>query len=304
MKVLVCDKLESSAVEAMRAAGLTVDIKTGMTPEQLVETVPGYHAAIVRSATKFRKPAIDAAKSMKLIVRGGVGLDNIDVEYAQSKGIAVRNTPAAATISVAELTLGYMFALARKIPQMTASMKAGQWEKKAFEGYELYGKTLGIIGIGRIGTALAERCKALGMKVFAYDIREVPSTDCYTCCGIDECLARADFISLHIPLTPETKNIINANTIAKMKDGVFIINCARGGTIDEAALLAALESGKVAGAALDVFEEEPTKNFKLLAHPNVLASPHVGAQTFEGQGRVGAEVADIVIAFAKENKLI
>jgi D-3-phosphoglycerate dehydrogenase / 2-oxoglutarate reductase len=149
---------------------------------------------------------------------------------------------------------------------------------------------------------LAERCAALGMKVYAYDVRPVPSTECYTCCGLDECIAAADFVSLHIPLTPETKNIVNGGLIGKMKDGVFIVNCARGGTIDEAALLAALESGKVRGAALDVFADEPTTNAKLLAHPNVLASPHVGAQTFEGQARVGAEVADIVVAFAKEKK--
>jgi len=300
MKVLVCDKMEASAIETMKAAGLQVDVKTGMTPEQLVETVPAYDVAIVRSATKFRKPAIDAAKNMKLIVRGGVGLDNIDVEYAESKGIVVRNTPGAATISVAELTVGYMFALARKIPQMTQSMKEGKWDKKSFEGNELYGKTLGIIGIGRIGTAVAQRAVALGMKVFAYDVRPVPSTDCYTCCGLDECVSAADYISLHVPLTPQTANIVNADLIAKMKDGVRIINCARGGTIDEEALLAALESGKVAGAAMDVFAEEPTTNTKLLAHPNLLASPHVGAQTYEGQGRVGAEVAEIVVGFCRK----
>jgi D-3-phosphoglycerate dehydrogenase len=301
MKVLVCDKVDQGCLDAMRGAGLDVDVKTGMTPEQLVEVVPAYNIAIVRSATKFRKPAIDAAASMKLIVRGGVGLDNIDVGYAESKGIAVRNTPAAATISVAELALAMMFTMARKLAQSSASMKEGKWEKKAFEGTELYGKTLGIVGIGRIGSALAERATCLGMTVLAYDCRAVPDTDCYTCLTFDEIIRRGDFLSLHTPLTPETKNIINAECIAKMKDGVYIVNAARGGTIDEDALLDALKSGKVAGAALDVFAEEPTQKLELLQHPNVIASPHVGAQTAEGQARVGGEVASIVIDFAKAN---
>jgi D-3-phosphoglycerate dehydrogenase len=293
--------MDSSAIDMMKAAGLEVDVKTGMTPEQLVETVPGYEAAIVRSATKFRKPAIDAATNMKLIVRGGVGLDNIDVEYAESKGIAVRNTPAAATTSVAELALGMMFAMARKIPQATCSMREGKWDKKSFEGSELCGKTLGIVGIGRIGSALAERATALGMHVVAFDCRVVPDTDCYTCTTLDNILNESHFISLHTPLNPETANIINAETIGKMKDGVFIVNCARGGTIDEDALLDALNSGKVRGAALDVFAEEPTKKLDLLAHPNTISSPHVGAQTAEGQARVGGEVAEIVIDFARNN---
>jgi len=298
MKVLVCDKMDASAIEAMKKAGLDVTVKTGMTPEELVATVPGYHVAIVRSATKFRKAAIDAAKDMKLIVRGGVGLDNIDVEYAESKGITVRNTPAASSDSVAELALGFMFALARKIPQATASMKAGQWEKKAFEGTEISGKTLGIIGAGRIGGALARRAAALGMKVVFY--RRTPTTlEGAKQVSLEELLTTSDYVSIHVPKTAETTNMIGAAQFAMMKKGAFFVNCGRGGTVDEDALLAALESGQLAGAALDVFAEEPTPNTKLLAHPNVIASPHIGAQTAEGQERVGGEVVEIVVSFAK-----
>lgn len=298
MRVLVCDKLADSAVQAMRNAGLEVVVKTGMTPEELVATVPEFHVALVRSATKFRKPAIDAATDMKLIVRGGVGLDNIDVEYAEAKGIKVMNTPAASSASVAELALGFMFALARSIPQATASMKAGKWEKKQFEGIELAGKTLGVIGAGRIGAELIKRANALGMHCIFYrrtptemaGARQVP---------LEELLRTSDFISMHVPLTPETANMLSREQFAMMKDGVYIVHCGRGGTVDEEALLEALNSGKVAGAALDVFAEEPTSNMALISHPNVICSPHIGAQTKEAQDRVGDEVASIVIEFAK-----
>jgi len=296
MKLLVCDKTEQSAIDRMRAAGIEVTVKTGMTPEELLATVPEYDAMVVRSATKVRAPVIDAAKNLKLIVRGGVGLDNIDVEYAESKGITVCNTPAASSDSVAELTIGYLFALARSIPQMTASMKAGKWEKKAFEGIELAGKTLGLIGCGRIGQAVAWRAAALGMRVLFYR-RSPTQVKGATQVSLDQLLRESDFISLHVPHTPETHNIVDAAAIAKMKDGVYIINCGRGGTLDEEALYQALVSGKVAGAALDVFAEEPLKDTKLFTLPNVIGSPHVGAQTAEAQARVGGEVADIVIDF-------
>lgn len=297
MKVLVCDKLADSAVQAMRAAGLEVDVKTGMTPEELIATVPGYHVAIVRSATKFRTPVIDAATDMKLIVRGGVGLDNIDVEYAESKGIAVRNTPAASSASVAELALGFMFALARQTPQATASMKEGKWEKKRFEGIELAGKTLGVVGAGRIGSELIKRAGAIGMQC-AFCRRTPTNVPGARQVPFEELLRTSDFISMHVPLTPETKNMLSKGQFAMMKDGVYIVQCGRGGTVDEDALLEALNTGKVAGAALDVFAEEPTSNMALLAHPNVIASPHIGAQTEEAQERVGDEVVQIVTEFA------
>jgi D-3-phosphoglycerate dehydrogenase / 2-oxoglutarate reductase len=300
MKVLVCDKMAASAVDAMRAAGLDVDVKTGMTPEELVATVPGYHAALVRSATKFRKEAIDAATDMQLIVRGGVGLDNIDVAYAESKGISVRNTPAASSASVAELAIGFMFALARKIPQATISMKDGKWEKKAFDGIELGGKTLGVVGAGRIGQEIIKRAQALGMDCVFY--RRTPTTIAGAKqVSLEELLKVSDFISMNVPKTGESTDMIGAAQFAMMKDGVYIVHCGRGGTLNEDALLDALNSGKVAGAALDVFAQEPTPNTALLSHPNVIASPHVGAQTSEGQERVGDEVVSIVVEFARSN---
>ena len=298
MKVLVCDKVADSAVDAMRAAGLEVDVKTGMTPDELIATIPGYNAAIVRSATKFREPALDAATDLKLIVRGGVGLDNIDVAYAESKGITVRNTPAASSASVAELVAGYMFALARQIPQATMSMKAGKWEKKQFKGIELAGKTLGVIGAGRIGSELIKRAQGLGMNCVFYDVIQLDIPGALQI-PLDELLQTSDFMSMHVPKIDATINLLSTEQFAMMKDGAFLIQCSRGGTVDEDALLEALSSGKLAGAALDVFVEEPTSNTALLSHPNLIASPHIGAQTAEGQGRVGGEVADIVIEFAK-----
>ena len=298
MKVLICDATDQSALDAIAAAGIEVVNRPDITPEQLMEELHTYDGMVVRSRTKVRVPLIDVAGNLKVIVRGGVGLDNIDVEYAKSKGIEVLNTPAAATDSVAELATGYLFALARRIPQMTASMKAGKWEKKAFKGVELAGKTLGLIGAGRIGQATGRRAAALGMTVIAYD-PFVTAAENIEIVSLDDLWARADYISLHVPFIPATANMINADTIAKMKDGVRIVNCGRGGTIDEDALYDAIVAGKVAGAALDVFAVEPPKESKLFSLDQVIGSPHVGSATKEGQGRVGAEVAEKVIGFFK-----
>jgi len=234
-----------------------------------------------------------------VIVRGGVGLDTIDHEYAKSKGIAVMNTPMASSASVAELAIGYMFALARSIYKATSSMKAEKWDKKSFEGDEIGGKTLGLIGLGNIGRETARRAAALGMTVVAYDpyVKEIPGIRLVS---LDELLAQADYISLHLPRTKESANMIGAEQFAKMKNGVRIVNCARGGIVDENALHEALTSGKVAGAALDVFAEEPPTDWKLLKLDNVIASPHIGAATREAQARVGAEVAAKLIEFAKK----
>ena len=298
MKVLVCDKTEKECIDHLRAAGLTVDAQFDITPEQLMTTLPGYDVAVVRSRTKIRQPLIDVCPNLKLIVRGGVGLDTIDVEYARGKGIVVKNTPLASSASVAELAIGYIFMLARSLYKATTSMKAEKWDKKSFEGDEVGGKTLGIIGFGNIGAETARRALQLGMNVTAFD---PSSRNAFgvTFLALDELLATADYISLHVPKTKESANMIGAEQFAMMKPGVRIINCARGGVINEDALYDALVSGKVAAAALDVFAEEPPTDWKLLKLDNVIASPHIGAATKEAQTRVGAEVADIVIMFAK-----
>jgi len=272
MRLLVCDPTAPSAIEAMREAGIEVDVRDSITLEDLEAAIPDYDALVIRGRTKVREPLIDKAINLKLIVRGGVGLDNIDVSYAQSKGVEVRNTPTASAISVAELTIGYLLALLRRIPQATASMRAGKWEKKPFgKGTDLAGKTLGLIGCGNIGSAVAERAAALGVEVLFY--RRTPTEmDCANQVPLDELFARSDLISLHVPHTPATRYIVGAEAFEKMKDGVYIVNCGRGGTLDEAALYDAIVSGKVAGAALDV--------------------------TGEAKARVGDEVAQIAIEVA------
>ena len=298
MKILICDKTEADAIARMRAAGLSVDTNFEITPEELPNVLPAYDGMVVRSRTKVRQPLIDVCPNLKIIVRGGVGLDTIDAEYARSKGITVMNTPKASSASVAELAIGYMFMLARSLYRASATMKAEKWEKKSFEGDEIGGKTLGLVGIGNIGKEVARRASALGMTVLAYDpyVKEAEYVKLVT---LDDLLAQADYISLHLPKTKESAGMISKAQFEKMKAGVRIINCARGGIMDEAALYEALTNGKVAGAALDVFGEEPPTDWKLTRLDNVICSPHVGAQTKEAQGRVAAEVADKLIEFAK-----
>ncbi len=296
MRVLICDPVEEKALARLREAGLEVVVRTGMTPDGLaVELAKGYHAIVVRSATKVRKPALDAAVGLKLIVRAGVGLDNVDAEHAKTKGIQVLNTPRASSDAVAELALAHMFALARSLPQATQSVRDGKWDKKAFVGIELQGKTLGVVGIGRIGQALAKRALALGMQVIACDkfVNQSPLP------GVPlgpfaDLLHRSDFISLHVPPDPAGP-VIGAWEIAQMKDGAYLVNCARGEVVDEAAVLAALDSGKLAGAGLDVFAVEPPTNAAVVRHPKVTLTPHVGAQTKEAQERIGDEVVALLI---------
>lgn len=298
MRVLICDAIENVYVEQMRGAGLEVDVRGDITAEELPKVVPAYQGMVVRARTKVRRPLIDVCPDLKVIVRAGVGLDSIDFEYARSKGITVMNTPLASSASVAELAIGYMFALARSIPNATASIKAEKWDKKSFEGDEIGGKTLGLLGVGNIGREVARRATALGMTALAFDpyVKELSGIKLVT---LEELLAQSDYISLHLPKTKESANMIGAAQFAKMKTGVRVINCARGGIINEDALYEALANGKVAGAALDVFAEEPPTDWKLLKLDNVIASPHIGAATKEAQARVGAEVAEKLIEFAK-----
>jgi len=298
MKILICDKMENEYIEQMRAAGLTVDVRDDISSEELAAVLPNYDGMVVRSRTKVRKDIIDLCPNLKVIVRGGVGLDTIDYEYAQSKGIKVMNTPLASSASVAELAVGYMLMLARSLYKAASSIKSEKWEKKSFEGDEIGGKFLGLIGIGNIGKEVAKRASALGMTVIAYDpyVKEVEGIKLVE---LDDLFAQADYISLHLPRTNESANMISSEQFAKMKDGVRIINCARGGIIDENALYDALANNKVAGAALDVFTEEPPADWKLAKLENVIASPHIGAATKEAQARIGAEVAEKIISFAK-----
>ena len=298
MKVLICDATDPKALKIIEEAGIEVVNQPDITPEELIQTIPDFPCMVVRSRTKVTREVIDAGTSLKAIVRAGVGLDNIDVAYAKEKGVQVLNTPTASTQSVAELTVGYMLALARRLPQMTASMKEGKWEKKAFTGIEVAGKILGLIGSGRIVRAVADRAIALGMTVVAYDpyVTELENIELL---DLDELLARSDFISLHVPHTDETHNILDQAAFGKMKEGVRIINCGRGGTIDEDALIQAIQDGVVAGAALDVFAAEPLTDPKLFSLDQVIGSPHVGAGTKEGKARVGEIAAQKVIEALK-----
>lgn len=290
---MISDPIAKEAIEVLKNAGIEAVEQPGLAPEDLIKAIPEYDGIIVRSATKVTKEVIEAAKNLKVIGRAGVGLDNVDRAAAKDKNIKVVNTPAATSISVAELALGMMFSAARRIPQATASTKAGKWEKKKFKGFELYGKTLGIIGAGRIGTELAKRAKALGMKVLAYD-PYVKTHEEAQIAELDTLFKESDYISLHIPKTDETTHILNKAAFDKMKEGVVIINCARGGVVDEDALYEAMKSGRVRIAAMDVYEIEPAKEHKLFTLEESIVTPHIGAQTAEGQLRAGVQIAELV----------
>jgi len=294
-KALVADPMNPDAFEKLKSLpGLEVTLKTGMNEQELIDTIPEFHIAIVRGATKVTRNVIQAASNLELIVRGGIGLDNIDCVAAKEKGIQVNNTPAATTTSVAEHTMGLMLAAVRNHGKANLSMKAHQWEKKALSGTELYQKTLGIIGSGRIGLEVARLGLAFGMQVLVYDIIDIQTHLDLKQVGLEELLAQSDILSLHLPLNEQTKHIISDAEFAKMKDGVILVNASRGGTVDEKALYESLESGKVRAAGIDVFEKEPPDEFALIDHPNVIATPHIGAAAKEGQKRVGFEVVSIV----------
>jgi D-3-phosphoglycerate dehydrogenase / 2-oxoglutarate reductase len=296
-RVLISDELSERAVEVMRERGLDVDFRPelGRDKERLIEAIGGYDGLAVRSATKVSEKVIAAAKRLKVIGRAGIGVDNIDLPAATARGIIVMNTPYGNSITTAEHAIAMLLASARHIPAADASTQGGQWEKSRFTGVEITGKVLGIIGCGNIGSVVAARARGLAMRVIAYD--PYLSQDRAVELGVekvdlDNLLRRADFISLHTPLTDKTRNIIDEAAIAKMKPGARLINCARGGLVDEAALRRALDSGRVAGAAIDVFSEEPARSNVLFGAPNVVCTPHLGAATTEAQENVAIQIAE------------
>jgi D-3-phosphoglycerate dehydrogenase len=294
-RVLIADKLSPAAVRIFEERGVQADVKPGLSKEELLDIIPGYDGLAVRSATKADKALIAAARNLKVIGRAGIGVDNVDVPAATAAGVVVMNTPFGNAITTAEHAIAMMFALARQLPSADASTQAGKWEKNRFMGVELYGKVLGLIGCGNIGGIVADRANGLRMKPIAYDPFLSPERAVelgVEKVELDELLARADIITLHTPLTDKTRNILSREAIARTRKGVMIINCARGGLVDEQALREALESGHVAGAAFDVFVEEPARQNVLFGAPNFVATPHLGASTLEAQENVALQVAE------------
>lgn len=299
-KVLISDKMDPKAAEIFRARGVEVDEITGKTPEELKAIIGQYDGLAIRSSTKVTKEILDAATNLKVVGRAGIGVDNVDIPSASAKGVVVMNTPFGNSITTAEHAIALMFALARDLPEADKSTQAGKWEKNRFMGVEVTGKTLGLIGAGNIGSIVADRALGLKMKVIAYDPFLTPERALemgVEKMTLDDLLLRADFITLHTPLTDQTRNILSAENLAKTKKGVRIINCARGGLVDEAALKAGLESGHIGGAALDVFVQEPAKESPLFGTPNFISTPHLGASTNEAQVNVAIQVAEQMADF-------
>ena len=298
-KILLTDGLKAEG-QAILAQQAEVDDRSGISVEELLKAIGEYDAVIVRSRTKITADVLEAAARLKVVGRAGVGVDNIDLEAAKARGVTVVNAPQASTNAVAELALGMMFGLARRLTEADASMKRGEWLKKHLTGTELHGKTLGVVGMGRIGSRVGALAKAIGMRVIGYDplipAEEIARRGAEPVAELDDLYAQADVITLHVPLTPQTRHMVNAEAFGKMKRGVFIICAARGGVIDEEALYEALESGQVGGAGLDVFATEPPGATPLVTHPRVIATPHIGAQTKEAQTRVAEDIATEVLA--------
>jgi D-3-phosphoglycerate dehydrogenase / 2-oxoglutarate reductase len=301
MKILVSDNLSEKGVEIFRKAkGIEVDVKTGLAPEELKAIIKDYDGLVIRSATKVTAEIIEAAHQLKVVGRAGIGLDNVDIPAASQRGIVVMNTPEGNTVTTAEHTISLLLAMARKIPQATASLKAKKWEKKKFQGKELFNKTLGIIGTGKIGSIVADRAKGLKMQVIAYDPfiqPEILANQGIEPVTLEELYQRAHFITIHTPRTKDTLGLINAQAISQMQEGVMIVNCSRGGIIDEKALYDGLTSGKVGGAALDVFETEPPGENPLLSLDTFICTPHLGASTEEAQENVAVGVAGQIVDF-------
>lgn len=307
MKVLVSDTLAPEGVQIFRnAPGIEVDVMTNLTPDELKGVIGEYDGLAIRSATKVTREIIEKADNLKVIGRAGIGLDNVDAAAASKRGIVVMNTPGGNTITTGEHAIAMMLALTRQIPQATSSMKGGKWEKNKFMGHEVYNKTLGIIGIGRVGSIVADRALGLKMHVVAFDpfiSPEVAEKMGINLVSLDELYRRSHFISVHTPMTKETRGLINAEAFKKMRDGVFIINCARGGIIVEKDLYDAIVSKKVAGAALDVFEDEPTKNVELVNLEQVICTPHLGASTDEAQRNVAIAIAEQITDYLTKGEI-
>jgi D-3-phosphoglycerate dehydrogenase len=303
MKIVIADRLPESAVAPLREFDWIVDTRTGRTPEALRSDLADADALIVRSATRVTRALIDAAPRLRVIARAGTGVDNVDVAAASTRGIVVMNAPGANSVSVAEHTMALMLALARWVPAADASMKRGEWEKSRFTGGELRGKTLGLLGLGRVGQEVAVRAHAFSMDVIAHDpfIAAAVAADLgVTLVPLDEVFARSDYLSLHLPSVPATRHLVNGERLARCKPGLRLINTARGDLVDEAALTAAVESGRVAGVALDVFDTEPPRDSSLVSRPEVIATPHIAASTREAQELVGTETATAVRDFLKD----
>jgi len=298
VKLLISDPIAEAGIEKLEDAGFDLDHKYDLSADELKQEIGKYAGIVVRSATKLRAPILDEADNLEIIVRAGVGLDNIDLDHADELGIKVQNTPEASSNSVAELALGHMFSLARDIPRGTASLKEQKWIKGELTGTELSGKTLGVIGVGRIGSLVAQKGSALGMDALGYDkyIDEAPVEE-LEMVDMDELLSSSDYVTLHIPFVESEGATIGESELKQMKDSACLINCARGGVVDEAALTEALKNGWIAGAGVDVFTEEPPENAELLSFDNLSLTPHLGASTVEAQRRVGTQTADELIEF-------
>lgn len=297
MKILVSDSVEATCAEILESYGIEVHARPNLSKEEILECIGEYEGLIVRSSTQVTAELIAAGTRLKVVGRAGAGVDNIDVEAATRRGIIVMNTPGGNTISTAEHTMSLLLALARNIPQAHASLQSGKWDRKSYVGTELFGKTIGILGLGKVGREVAHRCMGFGMTVIAYDPMLTPESAAklrVDLVDFDTILLRSDFISIHVPLTEDTRSLLNHDTLARCKPGVRIINCARGGIVDEAALYDALTNGRVAGAALDVFEKEPPGENRLLQHSKVIATPHLGASTEEAQEKVAIQIAEQV----------
>ena len=308
MKVLISDKLGEAGVKLLREEdGIDVDVRTGLQSEELKSIIGNYDALIIRSATKVTSEILEAASKLKVIGRAGIGVDNIDVPSATKHGVVVMNTPGGNVITTAEHAIAMMMALTRNIPQATASLKAGRWDKKLFQGKEIFNKTLGVIGFGKIGSIVALRGRGLKMRVIVHDPIVNPEKiekRGFKCVSMEELLQTSDYITVHVPKSKKTIGLLNKQAFEQMKDGVMVINCARGGIVNQDDLYQAITSGKVAGAALDVFETEPPGDLPLLQLDNVIGTPHLGASTSEAQTKVAVAVAKQIIAFLKNNTIV